>query len=149
LDADRFRQHLSVVEADFLGKDGNSTEPDAWPRSVAMPADVYPEDELYPVVIQYRLEGQGTMQDYDRRVKIETFLEQFLSKADLGYLDGGDIGSGTANIFCYLKPGRKGTEAVIQTLRKNGYLDGAVIQETVKGEGRIVWPSDYAGEFTI
>ncbi len=148
-DADKLRQHLSLVEAEFLGEAAKSAEPDAAPKTEPMPVDVYPEDELYPVVIQYRIQGHGTMQDYDRRVKIETLLEEFLSKAELGYLDGGDIGSGTANIFCFLKPGRKGTEAIIQTLRSSGYLDGAVIQETVKGEEKVVWPLDYAGEFSV
>jgi hypothetical protein len=148
-DADKLRQHLALVEVGFLGEEAKFAEPDTMPQSEPMPVDVYPEDEMYPVVIQYRIEGHGTTQDYDRRVKIETLLEEFLSEADLGYLDGGDIGSGTANIFCFLKPGRKGTEAIIQTLRKNGYLDGAVIQETVKGEEKVVWPLDYAGEFTI
>lgn len=148
-DADTLRQHLALVEAEFLGEAARSAEPDAAPKSEGMPVDVYPEDELYPVVIQYRIEGHGTTQDHDRRVKIETLLEEFLGEADLGYLDGGDIGSGTANVFCFLKPGRKGTEAVIQTLRKNGYLDGAVIQETVKGEEKVVWPPDYAGEFSV
>ena len=148
-DADKLRQHLSLVEAEFLGEAAKSAEPDAAPKNEPMPVDVYPEDELYPVVIQYRIEGHGNTQDYDRRVMIETLLEEFLSEADLGYLDGGDIGSGTANIFCYLKPGKKGTEAIIQTLRKNGYLDGAVIQETVKGVEKVVWPPDYAGEFSV
>jgi hypothetical protein len=149
LDADTLRQHLALVEAEFLGEKAKSAEPYIAIKSEPMPVDVYPEDELYPVVIQYRIEGHGTTQDHDRRVKIETLLEEFLSEADLGYLDGGDIGSGTANIFCFLKPGKKGTEAVIQTLRKNGYLDGAVIQETVRGEEKVVWPLDYAGEFSV
>ncbi len=148
-DAEKLRQHLALVEAEFLGEDAKSAEPETVPQSEPMPVDVYPEDELYPVVIQYRIEGHGTTQDHDQRVKIESLLEEFLSEADLGYLDGGDIGSGTANVFCFLKPGRKGTEAVIQTLRKNGYLDGAVIQETVKGKEKVVWPLDYAGEFSV
>ncbi len=116
-------------------------------ESVAV--DVYSEHELYRVIIQYRTEGYGSTNDYDRRVEIESLLEEFLSKTDLGYLDGSDIGSGSANIYCFLNPGRKGTEAIIQTLRKNGYLEGAVIQETVKGEDKVVWPPDYAGEFSL
>jgi hypothetical protein len=148
-DADKLRQHLTLVEADFLGEAAKLAETDASPKTGPMPVDVYPDDELYPVVIQYRIEGHGTMQDYDRRVKIETLLEEFLNETDLGYLDGGDIGSGTANIFCFLKPRRNGTEAIIQALRKNSYLDGAVIQETVKGEEKVVWPPDYAGEFSV
>lgn len=87
-DADRLRLHLALVQAEFLGEDASSAELDSASKSGAMPVDVYPEDELYPVVIQYQIEGHGTMQDYDRRVKIETLLDEFLSEADLGYLDG-------------------------------------------------------------
>jgi hypothetical protein len=148
-DSDRLRQDLALVQDEFLGADAKLAELDSACKSETMPVDVYSEDEPNPVVIQYQIEGHGTMQDYDRRVKIESLLDELLSEADLGYLDGGDIGSGTANIFCFLKPGKKGTEAIIQTLRKNGYLDGAVIHETVKGAGKVVWPPEYAGEFRI
>lgn len=148
-DADKLHQHLARVEAEFFGEEAKSSQPGTVPQSEPMPVDVYLEDELFRVVIQHRIEGHGTMQDYDRRVKIEALLEEFLSEADLGYLDGGDIGSGTANIFCFLKPGKKSTEAVIQTLRKNGYLEGAMIQETVKGEEKVVWPPDYTGVFSV
>jgi hypothetical protein len=106
-------------------------------------------DELYRVVIQYRITGHGTDEDYDRRVEIEDLLDVSLTELGLGNLDGGDIGSGTANIFCYLKPGKNATEALIEILRKNGVLDGAVIQETVNGEEKIVWPRHYEGELVI
>jgi hypothetical protein len=147
-DTDKLRQHLALVEARFLGaKQVPNLMNDLAGESVAV--DVYSEHELYRVIIQYRTEGYGSTNDYDRRVEIESLLEEFLSKTDLGYLDGSDIGSGSANIYCFLNPGRKGTEAIIQTLRKNGYLEGAVIQETVKGEDKVVWPPDYAGEFSL
>lgn len=148
LDTDRLRRHLELVGAEFLGDATKSARPDAATTGEPIPVDVYPDDELYQLVIQYKIEGQGTMHDYDKRVKIEALLEQFLGEADLGNLDGGDIGSGTANIFCFVKPERKGTEAIIQTLRKHGYLDGAVIQETAKGEEKIVWPPHHAGELS-
>jgi hypothetical protein len=148
-DTDKLRQHLLLVEAEFFDREVDSGELDSAPKGGAMPVDMYPEDELYQLVIQYRIEGHGTMQDYDRRVKVESLLDELLSEADLGNLDGGDIGSGTANIFCFVKPGRKGTDAIIQSLRKNGYLDGAVIQETIRGEAKVVWPPDYSGEFSI
>jgi hypothetical protein len=144
-DADRLLQHLSIVRTEFLGK---NAEPDAALRSEPMPVDVYPDDELYPVVIQYRIEGHGTMQDYDRRVKIETLLDDFLSEFDLGYLDGGDIGSGTVNVFCFVKPRREAAEAIIETLRKNNLLNGAVIAETVKGKEKVIWPPTSSVNFS-
>lgn len=148
-DVDRLRQHLALVEAEFLGEVAKSGEPDVAPKTEPMPVDVYPEDELNQVVVQYRIEGRGTTRDHDRRVKIENLLDEFLSEADLGYLDGGDIGSGTMNIFCFVKPGKKAAQAIIETLRKHNRLDGAVIAETVKGEEKVVWPPDFVGEFSI
>jgi hypothetical protein len=148
-DADKLRQHLALVKAKFLGEVAKSAEPDAPPKSEPMPVDLYPEDELHPVMIQYRIEGHGSGRDHDKRVEVENILGEFLESGDLGYCDGGDIGSGTMNVFCFVKPGKKAAQAIIETLRKNNRLDGAVIAETVKGEEKVVWPPDFTGEFSI
>ena len=66
---------------------------------------------------------------------------------------GGDIGSGTANIFILVsQPHWDAVLTIVQdVLAKRGLLDEAVIaredreqEETIT----VVWPPDHAGEFT-
>jgi hypothetical protein len=148
-DEPKLRQDLLVVANDFLRNNHAPNGPGSEMKAAVLPVDQYGANEETSVVIQYRIEGQGSEADHDKRVSIEDLLSGVLQQSDLGHVDGGDIGNGTANIFCFIKPGQKGTEAIIQTLRKNSYLDGAVIQETVKGEEKVVWPPDYTGEFSV
>ncbi|MGA7873642.1 MAG: hypothetical protein WCA22_22375, partial [Candidatus Binatus sp.] len=153
LDVDRLRRDLSLVEEAFLGVDlesksrSNAPEPAETKEQVSF--DETSEDEMDRIVVQYRIEGHGNGQDHDKRVAVEKILEECLSEGDLGNCDGGDIGSGTINVFCFVSDAEKAREPILQTLRNNGFLEGAVIQETVKGEDKVVWPPDYVGEFSI
>ena len=72
-----------------------------------------------------------------------------MEEAGLGSCDGGDIGSGAMNIFCLVKPGRNAAKAIIEILRENNFLEGAVIAEGAVGEEKIVWPPDFKGEFQL
>jgi hypothetical protein len=153
MDVDRLRRDLSLVERQFVGinvesKSGpNSLEAAA---NQALPSSAeLPDDEMDRIVIQYRIEGHGNGQDHDKRVTVENLLEECLSESGLGNCDGGDIGSGTMNVFCFVSDTEKARESILQTLRNNGLLDGAVIQETVKGKEKVVWPPDYVGEFSL
>jgi len=153
VDMDRLRGDLSRVEEAFLGADlesksrSSSLEPAEIKGEVSF--DETSEDEMDRIVVQYRIEGHGNGQDHDKRVAVENLLDECLSEGDLGNCDGGDIGSGTMNVFCFVSDAKKAREPILQTLRDNGFLDGAVIQETVKGEEKVVWPPDYTGEFSV
>lgn len=149
MDTDTLRRHLSLVETDFLGQAAKVVVPYAAPRGETMPVDAYPEDELYPVVVQYRLEGHGSKQDYDQRLRIETLLDDFLHDSDLGHVDGGDIGSGTMDVFCFVKSGQAPGKKIVEMLRENNMLEGATVAETVKGRGQVIWPPDFKGEFKL
>lgn len=149
VDEEKLRSHLALVETEFLGEDLKSGALDSAATVEAMPVDQYAKDEKHRVVVQYRIEGHGSETDHDKRVEVENILGEFLESGDLGYCDGGDIGSGTMNIFCFVKPEKKAAQVIIETLRKNDRLEGAVIVETVKGEEKVVWPPDFAGEFSV
>jgi hypothetical protein len=53
------------------------------------------------------------------------------------------------NVFCFVKPGQDGGKKIIEALRKNNLLEGAVVAETVKGEEAVIWPSDFRGDFQL
>jgi hypothetical protein len=149
LDADRLRRDLARVQEEFLGSDPESKVLESAVIKSEMSFDETSEGEMDRIVIQYRIEGHGNVRDHDKRVAVENLLEECLSDGDLGNCDGGDVGSGTMNVFCFVSDAEKAREPILQTLRSNGFLEGAVIQETVKGEEKVVWPPDYTGEFSV
>jgi hypothetical protein len=149
VDESKLKQQLSVVKAAFLG-DALKPEESATVAEVATePINEGEDDEEQQLVVQYRLDGHGVGSNHDKRVAVENLLGEFLEEADLGYCDGGDIGSGTMNVFCWVKPGRVVGKRVIELLRKNNLLEGATIAEDVQGEERVIWPPDFKGDFQL
>jgi hypothetical protein len=149
VEEERLRDELAVVKSEFLRDDFKSGALDPAVKTEAMPVDNFAKDENDRLIVQYRIEGHGRGSDHDKRVAVENLLGEFLEKADLGYCDGGDIGSGTMNVFCFVKTGQAVGKKIIEVLRKNNLLEGATIAKTVKGEERIIWPPDFKGEFQI
>lgn len=153
LDVVKLRGDLFLVEREFMGSDLESKPaPNSFASAAngatAPYADVL-DGGMDQIVIQYRIAGHGNRNDQDKRAAVENLLDDCLSKDGLGSCDGGDIGSGTMNIFCFVSDTEKARDLIIRTLRIGGLLEGAVIQETVNGEEKVVWPPDYAGDFSV
>jgi len=153
LDDDMLRHDLALVRGEFLGLDfGSRSESQAYtPVTVSdeISSDQTAADRMNRTVVQYKVRGHGSGRDHDKRVMVENLLGEFLQESDLGYCDGGDIGSGTMNVFCFVKPKRKVGKKIIDVLRKNSLLDGAIIAETLADEERVIWPPDFEGEFRL
>jgi len=149
LDEPKLKRQLSLVESEFLGDVASRASETSLSEIEPTPLDEYGDDEDNRVIVQYRIDGHGRGSDHDKRVAVENLLGEFLEESDLGYCDGGDIGSGTMNIFCFVKPGQSVGEKITDVLRKNDLLEGAVIVETIKDEERVIWPRDFVGEFDI
>jgi hypothetical protein len=146
IDPKALRLNLSIAEELFLRTKATSI--------MRTPASSRREKALREaskdrIVIQQRTRGQGDGREHDKRVEIEDLWTQFLSHADPGFCDGGRVGSGSMNIFCFVKSTPQAQDGIVQTQRKNGHLDGAVIQETVGKMSKVVWPPDFVGEFSI
>ena len=147
---DRFRHDLSLVRREFLGdNDESSGIEDSRAKNTAIPAHNFSEGEEHQVVVQYRIGLSSSAEDVNMRQTIEQLLGTFLETADLGYCDGGDIGSGTMNVFCFVKPRRNAAQGIIETLRKNDLLNGAVIAENANGDEKVIWPTDFKGKFQL
>jgi hypothetical protein len=150
-DSEMLHKNLLSVESSYLGVPPNvemfKEATDDLENSVAEEDE---DSEGNRVVVQYRIECHGRGSDHDKRVVVENLLGEFLEEADLGYCDGGDIGSGTMNVFCFVKPGKDVGKKVIEVLRKNNLLEGAVIAETDdEGGERVAWPPDFKGDFQL
>jgi hypothetical protein len=109
-------------------------------------------DDCAQIVLHYRLERWGSSEDHARRVKIEDLMNECLAATGLGYCDGGDIGSGTINIFCEVVDAAVAERVIVDDLRENGELEGAVIakrERTGDDAYHVVWPKDYSGKFNL
>jgi predicted DNA-binding WGR domain protein len=108
-----------------------------------------PISKLAQVVIQYEIDGMGTTDDLARRIQVENVMNNFLGWRGLGHCDGGDIGSGTMNVFCYVVDAAKAIPHIVQELRSKGLIDGAIIANALKSGTTVAWPEDFSGEFLI
>lgn len=105
--------------------------------------------ELSSIVIQYKIDGHGNTSDLDRRIAVEELMNERLGWTGLGHCDGGDIGSGTMNVFCYVADTKVAESVIVRELKKHGFLDGAVIAERDGDDGEVLWPTDFKGTFSL
>lgn len=109
-------------------------------------------EQMAQVVIQYKIDGMGSTLDLDKEQVVEGLMNECLGWTGLGNCDGHDIGSGTLNVFCDVVNGPASEQIVIDCLKENGQIEGAVIarRERVGDESYIVfWPRDFVGEFDL
>lgn len=59
-----------------------------------------PGDEHAVLLIEYRVDGMGTVSDLEKRVRLEDRMNDALGWTGLGHCDGGSMGSGTMEVFC-------------------------------------------------
>ena len=89
----------------------------------------------------------GDKRALDRRIKVEELMNECLGWRGLGHCDGGDIGSGTTNVFCFVVDAKVAVPRVVEELRANELLQGAVI--AIGEKPSVVWPNDFKGRFEI
>jgi hypothetical protein len=105
--------------------------------------------QLRSIIIQYKIDGHGTAADLDKRIAIEELMNERLGWTGLGHCDGGDIGAGTMNIFCYVADARIAESVIVRELRTQGFLEGALIAERHGDNAKVLWPSDFRGVFSV
>jgi hypothetical protein len=105
--------------------------------------------ELHSVVIQYHVDGHGTANEHDRRVRVEELMNECLGWCGLGHCDGGDMGRGQMNVFCYVVDAAIAEKIMVNDLKEHALLDGAVIAQRIGDEAKVLWPHDFAGRFAI
>lgn len=118
-------------------------------------SELEPEFEL---AIQFKCDGFGTPADLDKRHQIEQWMNNALGWTGLGHCDGGDIGSGTANIFSYVVDGKLAAAVAVAVLREQKALEGVTvafhrIDYDDDGEGgsdyEVFWPEGSTEPFQL
>ncbi len=112
-------------------------------------AEIALEDH-WTLTIQQKMTGDD-ISDLDHRNGLIDDLDNLLGWIGAGHVDGGDIGSGTINIYAFvLDPNRIGND-LISWLKQTGELSKSTVafndpDETVPAT--VIWPPDFEGEFS-
>ena len=106
------------------------------------------DEDLQSVVVQYRTETWGDLDDLDKRHGLEELLNDHLGWTGLGRCDGGSIGSGTMEVCCLVVDARIGAPVMVRILEEAGLLEGAVIARELEDGFEVLHPSDFEGDFS-
>ncbi|MFC3209652.1 hypothetical protein [Planomicrobium okeanokoites] len=84
--------------------------------------DYLDEDELIELVLQYPYEEQHMEKALEKRQQVEDLMNNCLGWTGNGACDGGDIGSGTTNIFNYVIDVEKALKTILEELTEENLL---------------------------
>jgi hypothetical protein len=92
--------------------------------------------------------------DLALRHRLEELLQHALKGADLGSVDGGDIGSGNMNVFAFVTPDRwdDAQSVAVEALQTLNVAERAVIARSGSADDEfptIVWPAGVTRQFTF
>lgn len=110
-----------------------------------------PLGDHWTLTVQQRMTGNDAA-DLDRRNQMIDGLNNMLGWIGAGHVDGGDIGSGTTNVFAFIVAPSQTTPAVLDWLREIGQLAHSVVALDNPDESApttVIWPEDFDGEFSI
>ncbi|VXC42865.1 conserved hypothetical protein [Bacillus sp. 349Y] len=82
------------------------------------------EEELHELVIQYSYEEDRIEEALERRHAVEELMNECLGWTGNGHCDGGDIGSGTTNIFTYVVHVERAVKSILDDLQENDLIEG-------------------------
>ena len=126
----------------------NAIKSEAKPIRAAGFKPLKPE-QLRSIVIQYKIEGHGSTADLGKRVAVEELMNERLGWTGLGHCDGGDIGSGTMNIFCYVADAKIAESVIVREQEARGFLEGALIAARIGDAVEVLWPRNFNGVFSL
>ncbi|QBP42060.1 hypothetical protein [Paenisporosarcina antarctica] len=81
------------------------------------------EEELIELVVQYRYEENQMDEAHERRQLVEELMNDCLGRTGNGSSDGGDIGSGSNNVFNYVIDVQRALKTTLEELSNNQLLD--------------------------
>lgn len=97
------------------------------------------------IVVQFSYKDNEDMSMLvDKRQHIEALLNECLGWTGNGHCDGGDIGSGSMNLFCYVINKDIALQTILEMLEEENYLEGVSIAfaDEKTEEYRLLYPRD-------
>ncbi len=81
------------------------------------------EDEMKRLVVEYKVDGHGSENDLEKRVRLESKLKETLGWTGLGDCDGGSMGTGTMEVFCFVVSFQIAKQAIESALKDTEFSD--------------------------
>lgn len=99
------------------------------------------------IIVQFKTEDAwGNSADLDKRHSVEDILNECLGWTGNGHCDGGDIGSGTINVFSFVVDPYRAKDSIVAALKQNNLIDGTIIVINNEDDYEVLWPEDFEGE---
>ncbi|MDA2175392.1 hypothetical protein [Bacillus cereus] len=109
---------------------------------------VLDEEELIEFVLQYDYTENQLEEALEKRNQVQEIMDEALGWSGNGHCDGGDIGSGTINIFNFVIEVDKALQTTLEELENQRFLDGVKIAYINDDEDYVqIYPSE--GEFDL
>jgi hypothetical protein len=80
-------------------------------------------EDMQTLVIEYQIDGMGNRADLLKRQSLEKRMDGTLGWTGLGHCDGGSIGSGTFEVFCFVVDFEIAKQVVIADLKDTEFAD--------------------------
>lgn len=109
-------------------------------------------NEFRCIIVQIPTQGGWpTNDEVELRWRIESLLDDALGWVGNGHCDGGDAGSGSMNVFCYVVDPAAGCRTMVETLREHGLLERLLIAIDDGNDDAfsVLWPEGYTGTFSL
>lgn len=104
-------------------------------------------DKLVPLIVQFKTKDEmGDENDLDKRYNVEAILNESLGWTGNGHCDGGDIGSGTINIFLFVVDPIIAIETIVKDLKSHNHENFIIAQEH-GNTTTIIYPKNSKSEF--
>lgn len=126
---------ILTIHSGFVGKTGDTNEvklkmfersekimENLAEEKLAEGYDYLDEDELIEIVLQYPYEEQHVEKALEKRQQVEDLMNECLGWTGNGSSDGGDIGTGTTNVFNYVIDVEKALNTIIKELTEHNLL---------------------------
>jgi len=87
-----------------------------------------PDSRRATLIVRRRVKGDGSTADLDRRHSLEDFLDDRTGWLGLGHCDGGSIGGGWMESFCYVVNFEIARKALAPELAAAGFADFEIVR---------------------
>jgi len=112
------------------------------------------------LIVQYRLTGYwGDDREIECRDDFAFAIDEILQARGLGMFDGRDTGGGASNLFFFVPNERvqAALRVIVEQIERRGLAGNILVARSIvipkdpdpDIEHRVVWPSDFSGEFDI
>lgn len=92
------------------------------------------DDDLFSLIIEFKVDGMGTLEDLDKRHRLENLMDEVLGWTGLGHSDGGNIGSGTMEVSCLVADFNIARDVIESELKDTEFADYARIYNENAGQ---------------